>query len=170
MHIYRRWLASRQMLVDMRDAVQKEVARGVTEDQAVAVVPWPQYEKMQFLRRPKRDCCPAAVSATDRRAQVTGEMKKAANPDYLSYASLKKFAQRSARKSGGLTPVCSLRTMPNDEVGGPGDDDSIFVGAAGVQRLGVLSGRASRLPRTGDKQNFNHGKRAERSGERRLSL
>ena len=60
MHIYRRWLASRQMLVDIRDAVQKEVARGVTEDQAVAVVPWPQYEKMQFLRRPKRACCPAA--------------------------------------------------------------------------------------------------------------
>ena len=126
MHIYRRWLASHQMLVDIRDAVQKEVARGVTEDQAVAVVPWPQYEKMQFLRRPKRDCCPAAVSATDRRAQVTGEMKKAANPDYRSYASLKKFAQRSARKSGGLTPVCSLRTMPNDEVGGTGDDDFNF--------------------------------------------
>ena len=37
----------RQMLVDIRDAVQKEVARGATEDQAVATVRWPQYEKMQ---------------------------------------------------------------------------------------------------------------------------
>jgi cyclase len=37
----------RQMLVDVRDAVQKEVARGATEDQAVATVRWPQYEKMQ---------------------------------------------------------------------------------------------------------------------------
>jgi glyoxylase-like metal-dependent hydrolase (beta-lactamase superfamily II) len=37
----------RQMLVDIRDAVQKEIARGATEDQAVAMVRWPQYEKMQ---------------------------------------------------------------------------------------------------------------------------
>jgi len=37
----------RQMLVDIRDAVQKEIARGATEDQAVAAVRWPQYEKMQ---------------------------------------------------------------------------------------------------------------------------
>jgi len=37
----------RQMLVDIRDAVQKEIARGATEDQAVATVRWPQYEKMQ---------------------------------------------------------------------------------------------------------------------------
>jgi len=34
----------RQMLVDVRDAVQKEVARGATEDQAVAAIRWPQYE------------------------------------------------------------------------------------------------------------------------------
>lgn len=37
----------RQMLVDVRDAVQKEVARGATEDQAVAGLRWPQYEKLQ---------------------------------------------------------------------------------------------------------------------------
>ena len=37
----------RQMLVDIRDAVQQEVKRGSTEDQAVAVIRWPQYEKMQ---------------------------------------------------------------------------------------------------------------------------
>jgi len=36
----------RQMLVDVRDAVQREVARGATEDQAVAAVRWPQYEKL----------------------------------------------------------------------------------------------------------------------------
>ena len=37
----------RQMLVDVRDAVQKEIARGATEDQAVTTIRWPQYEKMQ---------------------------------------------------------------------------------------------------------------------------
>jgi glyoxylase-like metal-dependent hydrolase (beta-lactamase superfamily II) len=37
----------RQMLVDFRDAVQKEIARGATEDQAVATIRWSQYEKMQ---------------------------------------------------------------------------------------------------------------------------
>ena len=37
----------RQMLVDVRDAVQKEIARGATEDQAVASIRWPQYEKLQ---------------------------------------------------------------------------------------------------------------------------
>lgn len=38
--------AFKQMLVDVRDAVQKEVARGATEDQAVATLRWPQYEKL----------------------------------------------------------------------------------------------------------------------------
>ena len=37
----------RQMLVDLCDAVQKEIARGATEDQATAAVKLPQYEKMQ---------------------------------------------------------------------------------------------------------------------------
>jgi glyoxylase-like metal-dependent hydrolase (beta-lactamase superfamily II) len=37
----------RQMLVDVRDAVQQEIARSATEDQAVARIRWPQYEKMQ---------------------------------------------------------------------------------------------------------------------------
>jgi glyoxylase-like metal-dependent hydrolase (beta-lactamase superfamily II) len=37
----------RQMLVDLRDAVQKEIARGATEDQAAAVINLPQYEQMQ---------------------------------------------------------------------------------------------------------------------------
>jgi glyoxylase-like metal-dependent hydrolase (beta-lactamase superfamily II) len=37
----------RQMLVDVRDAVQKEIAGGATEDQAAATIQWPQYEKMQ---------------------------------------------------------------------------------------------------------------------------
>jgi glyoxylase-like metal-dependent hydrolase (beta-lactamase superfamily II) len=36
----------RQMLVDVRDAVQKEVARGATEDQAVSSIKWPQYERL----------------------------------------------------------------------------------------------------------------------------
>ncbi len=37
----------RQVLVDVRDAVQKEIARGATEDQAAAAIRWPQYEKLQ---------------------------------------------------------------------------------------------------------------------------
>jgi glyoxylase-like metal-dependent hydrolase (beta-lactamase superfamily II) len=37
----------RQMLVDIRDSVQQEIARGATEEQAVATIRWPQYEKMQ---------------------------------------------------------------------------------------------------------------------------
>jgi glyoxylase-like metal-dependent hydrolase (beta-lactamase superfamily II) len=37
----------RQMLVDVRDSVQKEIARGATEEQAVAAIRWPQYEKLQ---------------------------------------------------------------------------------------------------------------------------
>jgi glyoxylase-like metal-dependent hydrolase (beta-lactamase superfamily II) len=36
----------RQMLVDVRDTVQQEIARGATEDQAVANIRWPQYEKL----------------------------------------------------------------------------------------------------------------------------
>ena len=37
----------RQMLIDIREAVQKEIARGATEEQAVATIRWPEYEKMQ---------------------------------------------------------------------------------------------------------------------------
>ena len=40
----------RQMLIDIRDAVQQAIARGETEDQAVATVQWPQYEKMQAYK------------------------------------------------------------------------------------------------------------------------
>ena len=35
------------MLVDVRDSVQQAVARGVTEEQAVATIQWPQYEKLR---------------------------------------------------------------------------------------------------------------------------
>jgi len=36
----------RQMLIDVRDGVQKEIARGATEEEAVATLRWPQYEKL----------------------------------------------------------------------------------------------------------------------------
>ena len=36
----------RQILVDARDAIQNEIARGATEDQAVAAVTLQQYEKL----------------------------------------------------------------------------------------------------------------------------
>ena len=37
---------ARQILVDARDGVQREIARGATEDQAVATVTLQQYEKL----------------------------------------------------------------------------------------------------------------------------
>jgi hypothetical protein len=37
----------RQMLVDVRDAIQQAITRGLTEDQAVAMIQWPQYEKLR---------------------------------------------------------------------------------------------------------------------------
>jgi cyclase len=37
----------RQILVDLRDAVQQEIARGATEDQVAAAIKLAQYEKMQ---------------------------------------------------------------------------------------------------------------------------
>jgi len=37
----------RQILVDLRDAVQEEIGRGATEDQAAAAIKLPQYEKLQ---------------------------------------------------------------------------------------------------------------------------
>jgi hypothetical protein len=36
----------RQLLVDVRDTVRQEIARGATEEQAVAAIRWPQYEKL----------------------------------------------------------------------------------------------------------------------------
>jgi glyoxylase-like metal-dependent hydrolase (beta-lactamase superfamily II) len=40
----------RQMLVDLRDAVQKEIERGASEDQAAVAIKLPQYEQMQGYR------------------------------------------------------------------------------------------------------------------------
>src|SRR6266550_3851805 len=37
----------RQMLVDVRDSVQQAIARGATEEQALATIHWPQYEKLR---------------------------------------------------------------------------------------------------------------------------
>jgi glyoxylase-like metal-dependent hydrolase (beta-lactamase superfamily II) len=41
------FLRYRQMLTDVRDVVQQAVARGETEDQAVATIQWPQYAKLR---------------------------------------------------------------------------------------------------------------------------
>ena len=41
----------RQILVDARDAVEKEIARGATEDQAVAAVQLPQYQDLNGYRQ-----------------------------------------------------------------------------------------------------------------------
>jgi glyoxylase-like metal-dependent hydrolase (beta-lactamase superfamily II) len=40
-------LRFRQMLVDVRDAVQQAITRGMTEDEAIATIQWPQYEKLR---------------------------------------------------------------------------------------------------------------------------
>jgi hypothetical protein len=44
------------MLVDLRDAVQKEIGRGATEDQAAAAIKLPQYEHagIQISKRSRR--------------------------------------------------------------------------------------------------------------------
>jgi len=39
----------RQILVDARDGIQNEIARGATEDQAVAAVTLQQYEKLPLF-------------------------------------------------------------------------------------------------------------------------
>ena len=37
----------RQMLMDVRDSVQQAITRGAMEDQAVAMIQWPQYQKLR---------------------------------------------------------------------------------------------------------------------------
>ncbi len=59
----------RQMLVDVRDAVQTAVTSGATEDQAAANVKWPQYEKMQGYNAQRE----TAVRRLYR--QITGVLK-----------------------------------------------------------------------------------------------
>ena len=36
-----------QVLVNVRDSVQQAIARGATEEQALATIHWPQYEKLR---------------------------------------------------------------------------------------------------------------------------
>lgn len=59
----------RQMLADIRDAVEKEIARGATEDQAVATIRWPQYEKMQGYKAERE------VAVRRLYGQLTGKLK-----------------------------------------------------------------------------------------------
>jgi len=59
----------RQMLVDLRDAVQKEISRGATEDQAAAAVQLPQYANMQGYKSQRE----VAVRRTYR--EIIGTLK-----------------------------------------------------------------------------------------------
>jgi glyoxylase-like metal-dependent hydrolase (beta-lactamase superfamily II) len=59
----------RQMLVDLRDTVQKEIDRGATEDQAVAAIKFPQYEQMQGYKSQRE----VAVRRTYR--EIMGTLK-----------------------------------------------------------------------------------------------
>jgi len=59
----------RQMLVDLRDAVQKEISRGATEDQAAAAIQFPQYEKLQGYKSQRE----VAVRRTYR--EIMGTLK-----------------------------------------------------------------------------------------------
>ena len=56
-------------LVDLRDAVQKEIARGATEDQAAAAIKLPQYEQMQGYKSQRE----VAVRRTYR--EIMGTLK-----------------------------------------------------------------------------------------------
>ncbi len=59
----------RQMLVDLRDAVQSEIDRGATEDQAAAAIELPQYKQMQGYRSQRE----VAVRRTYR--EIKGTLK-----------------------------------------------------------------------------------------------
>ena len=59
----------RQMLVDLRDAVQQEIDRGASEDQAVAAIKFPQYEQMQGYKSQRE----VAVRRTYR--EIMGTLK-----------------------------------------------------------------------------------------------
>ena len=59
----------RQMLVDLRAAVQKEIDRGATEDQAADVIKFPQYEQMQGYKSQRE----VAVRRTYR--EIMGTLK-----------------------------------------------------------------------------------------------
>src|ERR1700733_2994842 len=63
------FLRYRQMLVDVRDVVQQAVTSGVTEDQAVATIQWPQYEKLRGYEAQR----PAVIRRLYR--QLTGALK-----------------------------------------------------------------------------------------------
>ena len=65
------FLRYRQMLVDVRDSVQQAITRGATEDQAVATIQWPQYEKLRGYEFAKANGHSATLSATDWRSPVT---------------------------------------------------------------------------------------------------
>jgi len=59
----------RQMLVDLRAAVQKEIDRGATEDQAADAIKFPQYEQMQGYKSQRE----VAVRRTYR--EIMGTLK-----------------------------------------------------------------------------------------------
>lgn len=59
----------RQMLVDLRDAVQQEIDRGASEDQAVAAIKFAQYEQMQGYKSQRE----VAVRRTYR--EIMGTLK-----------------------------------------------------------------------------------------------
>lgn len=59
----------RQMLVDLRDAVQKEIDRGASEDQAASTIQLPQYEQMQGYKSQRE----VAVRRTYR--EIIGTLK-----------------------------------------------------------------------------------------------
>jgi len=63
------FLRYRQMLVDVRDSVAQAIARGATEDQAVATIQWPQYEKLRGYESQR----PTAIRRLYR--QLTGALQ-----------------------------------------------------------------------------------------------
>lgn len=63
----------RQVLVDLRDAVQQEITRGATEDQAAAAIKLSQYEKMQGYTSQRE------VAVRRMYREILGTLKRIAN-------------------------------------------------------------------------------------------
>ena len=67
----------RQLLLDARDAIQSEVARGATEDQAAAAVKLQQDEKLPNYAAQREVCGAADVQGTDGQPAMNNQTRRA---------------------------------------------------------------------------------------------
>ncbi len=110
----------RQMLVALRDAVQKEIARGATEDQAAAAINFPQYEKTQGYKSRRevvvRRGAAARLGETKgldwESVQMAEEMSKYEDATPLARAETKREGQPEVPRVF-LSPFSSTVTSPS---------------------------------------------------------